>query len=86
MKEEYGMKMEGMKMDMPKDSTMNEKMNHSKMDHSKMKMDMPQASKRKHSDMKDMQMDSTGGMEMFSEYNYDYLKSPEKQAMIKIFL
>jgi len=83
MKEEYGMKMEGMKMDMPKDSTMNEKMNHSKMDHSKMKMDMPQASKRKHSDMKDMQMDSTGGMEMFSEYNYDYLKSPEKTSYDK---
>jgi hypothetical protein len=69
-------------MEKSKDSTMNEKMDHAKMDHSKMNMEMPKDSKMdmddmkmKNSDMKDMQM---GGMEMFSEYNYDYLKSPEK--------
>lgn len=87
MKEEYGMKMDGMqtngmkemkmnhskmnmkddemKMKMPKDSMMKEKMNHSTMD---MKEDMKM-------DDGTMQMD---GMDMFSEYNYDYLKSPKK--------
>ena len=85
MKEEYGMKMDGMEMDhskmdhskmeMPKDS-MN--MDHSKMDHSK--MNMPEDSpKMDHSKMdmnsEPMQME---GMNMNSEYNYDYLKSPEK--------
>ncbi|CAM3268355.1 multicopper oxidase domain-containing protein [Aequorivita lipolytica] len=97
MKEEYGMNMGEMKMnheenkmDMPKDSTMNEKMDHSKMDHSKMNMDMPKDSKMKmddmkmeHSEMKGMQMDSMEGMDMFSEYNYDYLKSPEKTTYDK---
>ncbi len=97
MKEEYGMNMGEMKMnheenkmDMPKDSTMNEKMDHSKMDHSKMNMDMPKDSKMKmddmkmeHSEMKGMQMDSMEGMDMFSEYNYDYLKSPEKTVYNK---
>ncbi|AFL82614.1 putative multicopper oxidase [Aequorivita sublithincola DSM 14238] len=63
------MKMEDekMKMDMPKDSMMNEKMDHSKMNMNddNTKMD----------GMDTMQMDE---MDMFSEYNYDYLKSPEK--------
>ncbi len=85
MKEEYGMKMDGMEMDhskmdhskmeMPKDSM---KMDHSKMDHSE--MNMPEDSpKMDHSKMdmnsEPMQME---GMNMNSEYNYDYLKSPEK--------
>jgi len=85
MKEEYGMKMgkmkgmnmkkdktmSGMKMKMPKDSM---PMNHSKMEG--MKMD--------HSKMKGMQMNpkkepmKMGGMDLFAEYNYDYLKSPKK--------
>jgi hypothetical protein len=87
MKEEYGMKMgkmkgmnmkkdktmSGMKMKMPKDSM---PMNHSKMkgmkmDHSKMKgMDM-----KKENTIPGMKME---GMGLFSEYNYDYLKSPKK--------
>ncbi len=94
MKEEYGMKMDGMDMDgmkmdhskmkmkdgamkvmedkkmnmeMPKDSMMKEKMDHSKMDHSTMK--------RMKTDT--MQID---GIDMFSEYNYDYLKAPEKTS------
>lgn len=63
---------EKMKMDMPKDSMMDEKIDHSKMDHSKMKMNDDNT---KMDGMDTMQMD---GMDMFSEYNYDYLKSPEK--------
>jgi len=90
---EMKMNHEEKKMDMPKDSTMNEKMDHSKMDHSKLNMEMSKDSKMKmddmkmeHSDMKDMkdmQMDSLEGMQMFSEYNYDYLKSPEKTTYDK---
>ena len=85
MKEKYGMRMDNMKMDgikgmqmdneemkMPKDSVINEKMDHSKMDHSM--MDMKKDSK---GNMDNMQME---GMEMFSEYNYDYLKSLEKTS------
>ena len=86
MKEEYGMQMDGMKMDktgeknmdMPKDSMMNEKIDHSKMDHSKMNMEMSNDSKMDKDDMKGMD-----GMDMFSEYNYDYLKSPEKTTYDK---
>ncbi|WP_194850577.1 multicopper oxidase domain-containing protein [Nonlabens antarcticus] len=70
-----------MKMKMPKDSMMGKK-----MDHTKMNMKMPKDSMMDHSkmDMKEdkmkmnedtMQMD---GMNMFSEYNYDFLKSPVK--------
>lgn len=97
MKEEYGMQMEGMKMDktgekkmdMPKDSIMNEKMDHSKME---MKKDLTSnmdgmSMKNDGSKMDDMQM---GGMNladgkagMFSEYNYDYLKSLEKTSYDK---
>jgi len=87
MKEEYGMKMgkmKGMNMNMKKDKTMSGMkmmkakdsmpMNHSKMEG--MKMD--------HSKMKGMQMNpkkepmKMGGMDLFAEYNYDYLKSPKK--------
>ncbi len=74
MKEEYGMKMKH-SMGMPSDSL--------KMDHSKMKMPMD-SMKKQHSkmkmDAKPMQMD---GMGMNSEYNYDYLKSPEKTSYSK---
>lgn len=67
MKEEYGMKMDDMDMD-------GDKMKHSKLPSNKGEM--------KHSNMKkndddEMQMD---GMGMFSEYNYDDLKAPEKTA------
>ena len=95
MKEEYGMKMDDMQMDgmkgmpmkngemdIPKDSVVNDKMDHSKMDHSNLPagvagMDMKKDSKE-NSD--EMQMD---GITMFSEYNYDYLKSPQKTAYDK---
>ncbi|MDW5290235.1 multicopper oxidase domain-containing protein [Formosa sp. PL04] len=90
MEKEYGMQMENMKgmkmdkskdtmqmnhpnsngMDMPKDSMMNEKMDHSRMDMAK---DSEQTSDKKGMD----------GMDMFSEYNYNYLKSPEKTAFNK---
>ncbi|MBD0777320.1 multicopper oxidase domain-containing protein [Maribacter sp. ANRC-HE7] len=83
MKEEYGMQMDGMNMDTtgekkmnkPKDSMKNEKIDHSKMDHSKINMEMSKDSK--------MEKDDMEGMDMFSEYNYDYLKSPEKTAYVK---
>lgn len=84
MKEEYGMQMDGMSMD------------HSKMDHSKMemkdeKMDMNMSKdstgkkKMDHTkkDMNENEMDDMDGMQMFSEYNYDYLKSPEKTTYSK---
>tara|TARA_B100000945_G_scaffold320738_1_gene331822 strand:- start:3647 stop:5746 length:2100 start_codon:yes stop_codon:yes gene_type:complete len=60
-----GDKMKNMSMEKPKDSM--------QMDHSKMgKMD------KKMDDMKMDEPDGMQGMNMFSEYNYDYLKSPEK--------
>lgn len=88
LKEEYGMHMDNMQMNhskmnhdnmnMKKDSMKNEMVDHSKMDHSKMK----------HEDVKMNTMDKGGmtmekgmemdGMQMYSEYNYDFLKSPEK--------
>jgi CopA family copper-resistance protein len=84
MKEEYGMQMDGMSMD------------HSKMDHSKMemkdeKMDMNMSKdstgkkKMDHTKMvmNENEMDDMDGMQMFSEYNYDYLKSPEKTTYSK---
>ena len=68
-------KMDEMQMDMKKDSM--------QMDHSKMAgMDTKKDTKmKKASQMDDMKMDEADGMQgmnMFSEYNYDYLKSPEK--------
>ncbi len=82
MMDEWGMQMDGemdmknghhhhkkdkeMKMEMPKDSMEN----HSEMNHSKMPNGMEK--------MEDGKMMEMGGMQMFSEYNYDYLKSPEK--------
>ena len=77
MKEEYGMqmdKMSGMHMGKPKDSM--------GMDHSKMKGMKMEDSKRSKMDMsqpKDaMKKESMKGMDLFSEYNYDYLKSLNK--------
>jgi hypothetical protein len=63
MKDDENMK-KPMKMDMPKDTTMNTMGKSSKMD---MKKD----------DVMDASM-KMKGMDMFSEYNYDYLKSPQK--------
>lgn len=84
MKEEYGMQMDHSKMDhskmemkdkkmdmeMSTDSMMKGKMDHSKMDMGGKKMD-------------NVQMGDMDGMQMFSEYNYDYLKSPEKTTYPK---
>jgi len=61
------MKMDHSGMEMKKDTM---KMGNSKMDQSAMKMDS-----KKGMDMP--------GMDMFSEYNYDYLKSPEKTTYSK---
>ena len=95
MKEEYGMqmgKMEGMKMDhskmtgmdmnKPKDTTAMGKMDHSKMAGMDMKKDktMSGMNMKKEDSMLGMKME---GMDMFSEYNYDYLKSPEKTTYDK---
>lgn len=95
MKEEYGMQMDDMKgmdgtmemdhsnmkkddkaNDMPKDSTMTH-MDHSKMGNSDMKMDEEESSTMEGMDH------SAGQAGMFSEYNYDYLKSPEKTTYAK---
>lgn len=85
MKEKWGMKMEGMnhsemaqspevpKKGIPIDSTKTKEMDHSKMV-MKMKPDSI-SSDEKHTTKKD---DGMQGMELFSEYNNDYLRSPEK--------
>ncbi|PIB38568.1 multicopper oxidase domain-containing protein [Maribacter sp. 4G9] len=86
------MKQEGSKMVHSKMKMDNMKMQDPKMDHSKMKMDgmKMQDPKMDHSKMKmnnmkteDQKIGDTnemGGMDLFSEYNYDFLKSPEKTA------
>ena len=74
MKKKYGMQMDDMEaMEMPKDAESEEHLNHSKteMDSTKTKEGM----EMDHSKMDHSKME---GMDMFSEYNYDYLKSPEK--------
>ncbi|SFZ94781.1 hypothetical protein SAMN05428642_10571 [Flaviramulus basaltis] len=73
------MKMEGMKTD--KDSTMAGM----QMDHSKMKgMEMNNDDAMKGMQMNDqrdtMKTGNMEGMNLFSEYNYDFLKSPEKTS------
>ncbi|QOD61850.1 multicopper oxidase domain-containing protein [Polaribacter haliotis] len=59
-------KMSGMEMNKPKDTIAMSKMNHSNMRGMGMK---------KENTMPAMKME---GMDLFAEYNYDYLKSPEK--------
>jgi len=59
-------KMSGMDMNKPKDTMAMSKMNHSNMTRMEMK---------KENTMPAMKME---GMDLFAEYNYDYLKSPEK--------
>ncbi|GGW50826.1 hypothetical protein GCM10007383_38170 [Arenibacter certesii] len=72
MKEEYGMKMDHSMMEMGKENenleTEHANMHHSKMNMTKDNMDVDSPT-------------SEGGM--FSEYNYDYLKSPEKTTYEK---
>ena len=70
-------KMSGMDMKKPKDTTAMGKMDHSNMVGMDMKKDktMSGMNMKKENTMPGMKME---GMDMFSEYNYDYLKSPEK--------
>ncbi|QHI36567.1 Copper resistance protein A [Kordia antarctica] len=81
MKDEYGMQMDnmqGMNMDNSekKDDTMKN------MDHSKMKgMEMNSDDSMK--GMKTDTLQKMEGMGLFSEYNYNYLKSPEKTVYDK---
>ena len=64
-------KMSGMDMNKPKDTTEMGKMNHSNMAGMDMKKDKT---------MSGMKME---GMDLFAEYNYDYLKSPNKTTYDK---
>ncbi len=69
------MKKDKMSDGMNMDSTMTH-MDHNKMENSDMKME--ETSKSKTMDMNGKDSNTMKGMDMFSEYNYDYLKSPEK--------
>ena len=62
--------MSGMKMDKPKDSM---SMAHTKMKGMNMNVNMKMEPSNK-----PMNTSKINGMDMYSEYNYDYLKSPEK--------
>ncbi len=76
-------KMDHSKMDMKKDSSSMKGMDHSKMDmkNDTTMMDMEKPSKMDMSS--DMKKDGMKGMDLFSEYKYDYLKSPEKTTYDK---
>ena len=92
-----GMEIDHSKMDhskmndeKPKDTMMQKVVDHSKMDHSKMDMKQPKNATMENMedskmDMKDddIKMDDMAGMDMFSEYNYDYLRSPDKTSYSK---
>ena len=69
--------MDHSKMEMPKDSTKTEEMDHAKMDHSKMDMKMKPDSISSNQMVTMKKEDGMQGMELFSEFNYDFLKSPE---------
>ncbi|WP_298954189.1 multicopper oxidase domain-containing protein [uncultured Nonlabens sp.] len=75
-------KMSGMDMNKPKDTTEMGKIDHSNMAGMDMKKDktMSGMNMKKEDSMPGMKME---GMDMFSEYNYDYLKSPEKTTYDK---
>ncbi|MBQ0769665.1 MAG: multicopper oxidase domain-containing protein [Bizionia sp.] len=87
MKAEYGMQMSGMTMNNMKQSSGNSKMNHEvksasmnkEMNHTE--MTMPKEAKGKDTmNTEQSEMKEMDGMAMFSEYNYNYLKSAEKTA------
>jgi len=90
MKEEYGMQMDDMK-GMEMNGKM--KMDHSNMKNNKMANDMKMDSTMTHTNQSKMgnshmktdekNSNTMEGMDMFSEYNYDYLKSPEKTTYAK---
>lgn len=76
-------KMSGMNMSQPKEAMATDKMNEMKMDHSKMKgMVMNNGVAMKGMQMNEQKdttkADNMEGMDLFSEYNYDYLKSVKK--------
>lgn len=76
-------KMSGMDMSQPKEAMATDKMNEMKMDHSKMKgMVMNNGVAMKGMQMNEQKdttkADNMEGMDLFSEYNYDYLKSVKK--------
>lgn len=70
MKNNWGMQMPNSN----EDSNSNKK--HKKMDHSKMNHKMDK--KKSDPTMESMKMDHMAGMDLFKEYNYNYLKSPYK--------
>ncbi|MDX5423534.1 MAG: multicopper oxidase domain-containing protein [Hymenobacteraceae bacterium] len=65
--------------EMPKDTAAAMETDHSKMDHSKhdKAADKPQMNQPEASKGIGMQHEGMPGMDMFAEYNYDYLKAPE---------
>ncbi|MFO7720335.1 MAG: multicopper oxidase domain-containing protein, partial [Gillisia sp.] len=71
------------KMGMPIDSTETNEMDHSQMDHSKMNKKMEGDSISSDGKSSNKKEDEMQGMQMFSEYNYDYLESPEKTTYDK---
>ena len=75
-------KMSGMDMNKPKDTTEMGKMDHSNMAGMDMKKDktMSGMNMKKEDSMPGMKME---GMDLFAEYNYDYLKSPNKTTYDK---
>lgn len=75
-------KMSGMDMSKPKDTTAMGKMDHSTMAGMDMKKDktMSGMNMKKEDSMPGMKME---GMDLFAEYNYDYLKSPNKTTYDK---
>ncbi|SIQ12694.1 multicopper oxidase domain-containing protein [Maribacter ulvicola] len=75
-------KMSGMDMNKPKDTTEMGKMDHSNMAGMDMKKDktMSGMNMKKENSMQGMKME---GMDLFAEYNYDYLKSPSKTTYDK---
>lgn len=83
MMENWGMKMKGDKkqendmsgMEMSKDKDMDSDMDHAAMDMSEEKSSEMDSSNQK--------MKGMSGMDLFAEYNYDYLKSPQKTAYAK---
>ena len=84
------MKMSGKDKEMPDGSKKMSKMDHSGMDHSSMNHDdtktqkdtLPMTSEgMNHPEHEKMQSMDMSGMNMFSEYNYNYLKSPQKTTI-----
>lgn len=80
MMEKYGMQMEGMNDEKGEMNHENSQEEHSQMKKDSSKMKDMDHSEMNHTKMKDSEMKNMEGMDMdmFSEYNYDYLKAKEK--------